>query len=352
MSIQPCGASSPSSAVKSLTPSGDCVIPDNTAMNAALTLPATASAHPPHHAVIAYASPSAQVFQSAVSALYLPHLQKLLASLTCVAQGDSQPADASAGQDTLMPHESCFSAWGLLPQWGQSTCITPCHWQVGMNEVVMLNPSDMGLSDEESRALLGAFQPYFEEDGLEVGYESPLLWRATSDMFEGLPLASLDRVIGNNVNAWMPNATHPTPSRQLQRLQSEMQMLLYQHPVNDLRSQQGKWTVNSFWVHREMHQLYPAVLPAQVHMALRTPALENQAVHWRQAWEHLDTTVCQPLQAAMQAGQDVSLTLCGDHRWRQYRPRKATLFNALQKMFRPVTILQEFKALTPGTAVP
>jgi hypothetical protein len=321
-------------------------------MNAVLTLPANASAKPSHHVVIAFASPAAEVFQAAISALYLPHLQKLLASLSCVANSDAKPADASAYQDTLMPHENCFSAWGLLPQWGQSVSITPCHWQVGMNEVVMPNPSEIGLSDQESRALLSAFQPYFEEDGLDVGYESPLLWRATSPMFEGLPLASLDRVIGNNVNAWMPNATHPAQSRQLQRLQSEMQMLLYQHPVNDLRSQQGKWTVNSFWVHREMQQLYELSLPAQVQMALRTAALDKQAYPWSQAWQQLDTSVCKPLLIALQAGHEISLTLCGDDGWRHYRPVKTSVLNSLINFFKPMTISQEFKALASKVAKP
>jgi hypothetical protein len=321
-------------------------------MNAVLTLPANAIAQPSHHAVIAYASPSAEVLQETTSALYLPHLQKLLANLTCVAQSNLSAESGPGHSDVLMPHESCFSAWGLSPDWGKSACITPCHWQVGMNEVVMLNPSETGLTEAESRALLKAFQPYFEEDGLHATYESPLRWRATSALFKDLPLASLDRVIGNNVNAWMPNATHPVQSRQLQRLQSEMQMLLYQHPVNDLRSQQGKWTVNSFWVHREMQQLYPSALPAQVHMALRTPALDKQAQAWSQAWQLLDTTVCQPLLNALQVGHEVSLTLCGDHSWRHYRPGKTSMINSLKNFFRPMTISQEFKALASKVAKP
>jgi hypothetical protein len=321
-------------------------------MNAVLPMPANAMAHPSHHAVIAYASPAAEALQASVTALYLPHLQKLLASLNCVAQSNSLPEAAPVSQDALMPHESCFSAWGLSPQWDETACITPCHWQVGMNEVIMLNPLEIGLTEAESRALLEAFQPYLAEDGLQASYESPLLWRAKSALFKDLPLASLDRVIGNNVNAWMPKATHGSPSRQLQRLQSEMQMLLYQHPVNDLRSQQGKWTVNSFWVHREMQQLYTQALPAQVHMALRTSALDKQAAPWRLAWEHLDISVCQPLLTALQAGHEVSLTLCGDHSWRHYRPRKATVINALKNIFRPMTISQEFKALTFKVAAP
>ena len=37
-------------------------------------------------------------------------------------------------------------------------------------------------------------------------------------------------------------------ARSLRRLQNEMQMLLYRHPVNDARAAQRRLTVNSFWI--------------------------------------------------------------------------------------------------------
>ena len=43
---------------------------------------------------------------------------------------------------------------------------------------------------------------------------------------------SLDRVIGANVKPWVTDGHLPAA---LRRLQSEMQMLLYNHPVNDVR---------------------------------------------------------------------------------------------------------------------
>ena len=93
-----------------------------------------------------------------------------------------------------------------------------------------------------------------------------LVWRAKGALFKDLPFAPLERVVGQHVNAWMPSASK---ARSLQRLQSEMQMLLYQHPVNDQRSLQGKWTVNSFWVHRQVDQLYAPTLPVQIHLDLK-----------------------------------------------------------------------------------
>ena len=155
-----------------------------------------------------------------------------------------------------------------------------------MNEVIMLNPAEMGLSEDESKQLLAAIQPYFQEDGLEVVYESPLIWQAKSQLFEGLPFASLDRVVGQNVKPWMPDASKAPHAKSLQRLQSEMQMLMYQHPVNDQRSLEGRWTLNSFWVHRNLEQLHPHPSPMRISLDLRDSVQAANAKQWQQTWQH------------------------------------------------------------------
>ena len=69
-------------------------------------------------------------------------------------------------------------------------------------------------------------------------------WRAAT-CSRGLATASLDRVIGRVLDPWMPRGD---ASRPLRRLQQEMQMLLYTHPVNEERTRGGLLPVNSFWV--------------------------------------------------------------------------------------------------------
>ncbi|MCE2857104.1 MAG: hypothetical protein LW705_05730 [Comamonadaceae bacterium] len=203
------------------------------------------------HGVIAYAAPGSEALQKAIDTLYLPNLEKLLSRLAYV-KNLSHATEASSA--FLMPHEDAPKLIGMAPFLGPEAIMTPCHWQVGMNEVILLKPEELALSDAESRQVLSAMQPYFEEDGLQVVYESPLVWRVTGHLIDGLPLASIERVSGKSIQTWMPNLQQ---AKTLQRLQSEMQMLLYQHPVNDERSLKGRWTVNSFWMHRDLDQLYP-----------------------------------------------------------------------------------------------
>jgi hypothetical protein len=305
---------------------------------------------PTRHWVIAYAAPESEalraVMNNALDTLYLPNLQKLLVRMACVSKLSTTPEGVSA---FLMPHESAPQLMGARPLLGKEAIMTPCHWQVGMNEVILLNPKELALNENESRQLLSAIQPYFEEDGLQVVYESPLVWRVTGDLLDGLPLASIDRVVGQNIKPWMPEHQR---AKTLQRLQSEMQMLLYQHPVNDERSLKGRWTVNSFWLHRRLEQLYPDSADFGVALELRETVEPFNAKLWQQAWQHLDATLCTSLYQALDQNHEISLSLCSETTWRHYRPQAASWLNKLQRLIQPVSVSQELRALTCGVSAP
>ena len=305
---------------------------------------------PTRHWVIAYAAPESEALRAAMNnaldTLYLPNLQKLLRRMACVSKLSTTPEGVSA---FLMPHESAPQLMGARPLLGKEAIMTPCHWQVGMNEVILLNPKELALNENESRQLLSAIQPYFDEDGLQVVYESPLVWRVTGDLLDGLPLASIDRVVGQNIKPWMPEHQR---AKTLQRLQSEMQMLLYQHPVNDERSLKGRWTVNSFWLHRRLEQLYPDSADFGVALDLRETVEPFNAKLWQQAWQHLDTTLCTSLYQALDQNHEISLSLCSETTWRHYRPQAASWLNKLQRLIQPVSVSQELRALTCGVSAP
>lgn len=121
--------------------------------------------------------------------------------------------------------------------------VSPCHWQIGALHVAMHHAPLPQFEAAESKALLAAMQPYFAEDGITLYYDQAQRWLAQGEVFRGLASASLDRVAGRQLDPWMPKAAQASG---LRRLQSEMQMLLYTHPVNSARSQRGLLPVNSF----------------------------------------------------------------------------------------------------------
>jgi hypothetical protein len=212
--------------------------------------------------------------------------------------------------------------------------MTPCHWQVGMDQVVMADPDHLHLSDEESQSLLQAMQPFLQEDGLQVTWHSALLWHAQGAMLADLPTPSLDRVIGQNVKDWLPD--HPA-ARPLQRLQSEMQMLLYNHPVNDARDGRRQYTVNAFWLHGAgmLPVTGPVSAPPSVTVSttLRSAALHGQSLAWQQAWQQLDVSaVADLLQHVKTTGQG-TLSLCSEHTAHTYTAGPEAWHQRITRLF-------------------
>lgn len=188
--------------------------------------------------------------------------------------------------------------------------VTPCHWEVGTSQVQMLDPGHLNLQDEESRALMAAMQPYAQEDGITLIYDQPSRWLASGEMFRQLHSASVQRVLHQDLANWMPaNAV-------LRRLQNEMQMLLYTHPVNDARASRRALPVNSFWVSGSGVLPAPSVnasVSPVVADALIVPALAQDWARWGKVWQELDATHIATLLNRAQSGvTPVQLTLCGD----------------------------------------
>ena len=262
--------------------------------------------------------------------LFLPHERLQAQALDWPAEVTGLPwaawHQAQLGQPSAAPQ-----AW-----------MTPCHWQIGMDQVVMADPAHLNLSDPESQQLLQAMQPFLQEDGLQVTWHSALLWHAQGTMLADLPTASLDRVIGQNVKNWMPE--HPT-ARPLQRLQSEMQMLLYNHPVNDARDARRQITVNAFWLHGAGTLPVSAALKAQacahlpssatasVPSILRSSALHGHAQDWQQAWQQLDAGAVADLLQHVKITGNGQLSLCSEHSAHTYTARPAAWHQRITRLF-------------------
>ena len=279
------------------------------------------------HLLIPFAVSSAPECAAALRELALPRLEKLLARL---ARGNAEPGD----EHTLsMPHERAlareyglaaadgcvpWAAWqvaqaGRDPQAAAWAWITPCHWRVGTDHVAMGHPQELQLDASDSQSFLEAMQPFFEQDGIVLEYDAPTRWLARGEVFRGLATASLDRVVGRTIDDWIPRAAQ---AKTVRRLQQEMQMLLYTHPVNEERIRGGLLPVNSFWV-SGTGALPPAHAAApppglQITHDLRDAALLGDWPAWTRAWQQLDAQEFEPLSRVAQAGGAVTLTLCGE----------------------------------------
>ena len=298
------------------------------------------------HLLIPFAASSSGGCREALRTLALPHLEKLLARLTAT-QTDTGTEDALSP-----PHERALArAYGLaapdgsLPwaAWqaresgreadgaqGQAWAwITPCHWRMGRDHILMLHPQALKLDAQDARTLVDAMRPFFAQDGITLEYDAPTQWLARGELFRSLPTASLDRVVGRDVNAWMARGD---AARTLRRLQAEMQMLLYTHSLNEERERGGMLPVNSFWA-SGTGALAPdsGALPAGLRMPhyLRDAALRGDWAAWADAWRLLDGGECARLLGELDAGHKVSLTLCGERSAQTFESLPKSLFRQL-----------------------
>ena len=172
------------------------------------------------------------------------------------------------------------AAWGLL---------TPVHWRVGRDDISLADPDALQLGEDESRACIEAVRGLFESEGFRLVWAAPLRWYASHETLADLPCASIDRVIGRNVDLWLAADAR---ARLIRRLQNEVQMLLYTHALNDARDAAGALTVNSFWLSGCGRLAPGSVAPAdpapQVEAALRAPALAENWADWAAAWREID----------------------------------------------------------------
>jgi hypothetical protein len=285
------------------------------------------------HLVLPFASATSAAASQALSGLHLPHLERLLARLS--------PATRLEGDELCLspPHERVLAAaWGwpvtdgLLPLAAQAAradglavddrpelgwgLLSPTHWHVGTEQVSLVDPATLGLDEATSRALFDAVKVLFNDDDWSLHWGTATRWYARHASLATLPTASLDRVVGRNVDLWL--TMHPD-ARWLRRLQAEVQMLLYTHPVNDAREAARALPVNSFWLSGTGRtQPAPASTRLTVDDRLRAPALAEDWAGWAEDWAALDAGSVAALLGRAEAGEAVQLTLCGERHAQTY----------------------------------
>ena len=296
------------------------------------------------HLLIPFAAPLSEAGCKAAATLALPKLQALLA-LCAETQRDS--ADEWSFSP---PHERALAlalGWhgapGLLPWAAQAAqadgiptadlawgLMTPAHWHLGTEQVSLIDPAGLMLDDATSRVLFDAVAPLFTSEGFAMHYGAAPRWYLAHGSLAGLVTASIDRVTGRNVDGWL--GKDPAAQR-LRRLQAEVQMLLYTHPLNDERAARGLLSVNSFWLSGcGVAQREVGSRPV-VDDRLRGPALADDWAAWCKAWETLDAGPLAALLLRARAGQPLALTLCGERAWARFETTPRGLLHKLRSLW-------------------
>jgi hypothetical protein len=281
-----------------------------------------------------------------VHSLSTPH-ERVMAQALGLGGSDGLMAWAA-----LEKHPATDQAWA----W-----ITPCHWAMGREHATLTDPAALGLQEDESRILLAAMQAYFETEGITLHYQAPDRWLAEGEIFRNLPSASLDRVLGRNVDGWLPGASgagkSPAPAsaatsvgaRKMRLLQNEMQMLLYTHPVNDQRASRDLPPVNSFWISGSgaLPDNFQAAKTPEIHQAreLSPAAFADNWAAYTQAWAALDADLGARLLTQQQSGQTLRLSLCGERHALSFETAAPSVWTRLAHLFKPPALLPVLEQL-------
>lgn len=272
----------------------------------------------------------------------LPHLEPLLRRLKpsdtieCDEHCPSDPGEIATARALGLPSAPGRIPWAALESGTMGTpCawLMPCHWQLGMDHVLLADPAHLQLTEDASRRLLAAAAPLLLDDGMEVRYVRANAWLAQGEVFRDLTTWSMSRAMGRRLTPDLLAST-PTPSHAalLRRLQSELQMLFYTHPVNDERESARQLPINALWISGAgVLTVEPPPKPEILvengliltEQELAGASLTQAIAAHHEAWRAIDADAGAHLLSALKAGHDVRLTLCG--------PRRALSFESNQQ---------------------
>lgn len=338
---------------------------------------------PTLHLLLPFALPTAAEAPALLSSLPLPALERLL------VRGTAGPRDIPGEpfQRTL-PHERWLArAFGLpanrhgtalapymlladggTPGEGFWFCAQPVHIHIARDHLVLTDPADLDLPDAQADALREAILPLLAEASATLAAPNGTRWYLSADALNGLDTTSPLRACGHNIDIWMPDGDG---RRVWLKLQNEIQMTWFAHPINEAREAEGRLPVNSIWLHgggriataQPAHAIAvtsvlstnPAALGLARHAGLTDAApgealppqwqaphgdrplveLDDLAPHfvrqdwarWRDAWTHVDQAWLAPALAQLEQGAlaSITLVLCGDNHSASVTVRRADL---------------------------
>jgi hypothetical protein len=314
------------------------------------------------HLIVPFAGVLSEAGRHTAQSLSLPSLEKLLA---CV---DAAPPEGGDETSLSAPHEMALAralGWpqidGRLPLASRAAVhdgvdtgarpvglLTPVHLHLGTEQVTMTDPDALALDEADARALFDALLPLFADEGFELHWGAPQRWYLVHDSLADWPTASLDRVIGRNIDRWLTAAPGQPARDQARvphlwpRLHSEAQMLLHGHAVNARREAQGLMAVNSLWLSGCGAPPAPGGAAPQLDERLRKPALAEDWAAWAEAWHALDAG---PIRALLNGGTGSVLTLAGERRHQTFTLRGASRWQRLRALWQRAPVRQVLEVL-------
>jgi hypothetical protein len=116
----------------------------------------------------------------------------------------------------------------------------PVHLRLQRDRVLMLEAPDIGA--DEATAMCASLNKHFAGQDMEFFAPHPQRWYVRLDALPVIRTRPVSQLIGGDVRGSLPEGADAPRWHQLL---NEMQMLLYSHPLNEIRSARGALEINS-----------------------------------------------------------------------------------------------------------
>jgi hypothetical protein len=120
---------------------------------------------------------------------------------------------------------------------------TPVNMLLGRDSFFLTDPSSTTIANEESVALIDSLNAHYSG----MGYHFYLIndvWFLGLDNHPNITTTPIDQVKNKDIANYLPQGDGALAWN---KLQNEVQMLLFNHPVNQAREAQGLPIINSLW---------------------------------------------------------------------------------------------------------
>ncbi|MEO8738351.1 MAG: hypothetical protein ABI537_01460 [Casimicrobiaceae bacterium] len=158
-------------------------------------------------------------------------------AIVCAALGVAKQRDWPVAPLLARASEQSASAQYWL-------CADPATLEAGRDDV-RLRGIVWDLKIAETAALLATLNTHFADDGLQFVAPTPNCWLVACAGVQAIATRPPDTALGKPLFAYLPSGAD---AANWQRWQSEMQMLLFEHPVNAAREAAGQAVVNGVWL--------------------------------------------------------------------------------------------------------
>ena len=156
----------------------------------------------------------------------------------CAAFGVKRQNDWPVGAILAQARE----APGVSAFW---VCANPVHLAIDRDSLILQPLSELRISDQESQALVSAIRAHFATEQLEMIHIDTGVWVVGALHDQNLSTTELALAEGRSVDGLLPTGAD---APWWQRMVTEAQMILHDHPVNIAREQRGEVPINSLWI--------------------------------------------------------------------------------------------------------